>query len=523
VSAFDLVIAGGEVLDGYGAAAVRADVGIRDGCIAAVGDLALADASRRIDATGRVVAPGFIDIHGHSDVSLLVDPGAGSALAQGVTTEIVGNCGHGCAPWPDRSDARFAANVYGWAPGLVVPDWGSMAGYLDRLAEARPAINVGTLVPFGNLRLVALADVARPATGPERAAMLQELEAALDAGAFGFSTGLEYPAEHAAPLDEVTPLVRAVARRDRLYATHTRDRGRHVVESTGEAIEAARAGGARTQVSHILARRGSAPADADARITEALEAAAAEGLPVAWDVHTRLFGITNLSTALEGRDAARGRLQVGPEDAGVIASFGRAGWDRTFILDAGPGFEELAVRSVAQVAADRGLAPEELLRAVLRAAAAAGDLDRPMAIGMTYDEASILGALRSARCVPASDGTTMDLGSVLLPRLLPGAFTWAAWFVRRAVRETGTLDLAEAVRRLTSLPAGQAGLVDRGRLVPGARADLVVFDAAAVEEPADPIRPASLARGIDLVLVNGRVALTDGRPTGERAGEVLRA
>lgn len=523
MSAFDVLIAGGDVLDGSGAPPIRADVGIRDGRIIAVGDLALADAPRRIDAAGRVVAPGFIDIHSHSDASLLVDPGAESALAQGVTTEIVGNCGHGCAPWPDPSDARFAANVYGWAPGLVVPDWRSMAGYLDRLTVARPAINVGTLVPFGNLRLAAVADVARAATGPERAAMLRELETALDAGALGFSTGLEYPAEHAAPPDEVTPLVRAVARRDRLYATHTRDRGRHVVEFTGEAIETARAGGARTQVSHILARRGSAPADADARITDALESAAAEGLPVAWDVHTRRFGITNLSTALEGRDVARGRLQIAPEEPGVIASFGRAGWDRTFILDAGPGFEGLEQRSVALVAADRGLAPEELLLIVLRAAADAGDLDRPMAIGMTYDEEAILGALRSRRCVPASDGTTMGLGSVLLPRLLPGAFTWAAWFLRRAVRETGTLALAEAVRRLTSLPADQVGLADRGRLVPGACADVVVFDPAAVREPADPIRPASLARGIDRVLVNGRVAFTDGRLTGERAGEVLRA
>ena len=146
-----------------------------------------------------------------------------------------------------------------------------------------------------------------------------------------------------------------------------------------------------------------------------------------------------------------------------------------------------------------------------------------MAIGMTYAEADILRAIGTSRCAVGSDGTTMDLGSRLLPRLLPGAFTWAAWFLRRAVMETGALGLPEAIRRITSLPAAQAGLADRGRLGLGARADVVVFDAAAVREPADAIRPETLASGMDAVLVNGRIAFEAGRPTGERAGEVLRA
>ena len=523
VSALDVVITGGSLLDGSGAPGVSADLGIRDGQVVALGDLAAVQADRRIDARGRTVAPGFVDIHSHSDFSLLVDPGAGSAIAQGVTTEIVGNCGHGCAPLGDPGDPRSAANIYGWGPGLRPLDWRSVGEYLDTLADARPALNVGTLVPFGNLRLVAVEDVTRPARPDERSAMARELDAGLDAGALGLSTGLEYPAEAAASGPEIEALVRAVVQRGRLYATHTRDRGLRVVEGTIEAIEVARATGARTQVSHILARRGSGPPDADQRIAEALEGAAADGLPIAWDVHTRLFGITNLSTALTGGTTGRRELRVGPHDEGVIPSFGRAGWDRTFVLDAGGGFEELRTRSVSVVATDRGMTPAELLSAVLRRAAEAGDVDRPMAIGMTYAEADILRAIGTSRCAVGSDGTTMDLGSRLLPRLLPGAFTWAAWFLRRAVMETGALGLPEAIRRITSLPAAQAGLADRGRLGLGARADVVVFDAAAVREPAAALRPATLAAGMDAVLVNGRIAFEAGRPTGERAGEVLRA
>ena len=382
---------------------------------------------------------------------------------------------------------------------------------------------MAVLVPFGNLRLLAVTDVARPALSDEVAQMTHELETALDAGAIGLSTGLEYPVERAAPGSEVEALVAIIARRDGLYATHTRDRGFHVVESTVEAIDTARATGVRTQVSHILSRRGSGPPGADRQLNESLEAAAADGLDIAWDVHTRRFGITNLSTALVDGAVVPQALRVAPDDEGVIASFGRAGWDRTFILEAGVGFEELRSRSVAEVAADRSMTTSDLLFAVLSGADTAGDVHRPLAIGMTYAEADIIEAIRTSRCAVGSDGTSMDLDSRLLPRLLPGAFTWAAWYLRRVVVESAALGLPEAISRITSLPASQAGLTDRGRLTVGARADVVVFDPGAVREPADPITPASLAIGMDLVLVNGRVAFEVGGPTGERAGEVLRA
>jgi len=275
-------------------------------------------------------------------------------------------------------------------------------------------------------------------------------------------------------------------------------------------------------VSHILARRGSGGSDANARINAELEQAAQNGLPIAWDVHTRLFGITNLSTALTDPDDPAS-LRVTASDDTVIASFGRAGWDRTFVLEAGGSYAELAGTSVAEIAGLTGLAPQELLTAVLRDAAAAGDIHRPMAFATTYDESDIATAIRTSRCAVGSDATTMDLDSRLRPRMLPGAFTWAAWFLRRMVREWRALSLEEAIRRVTSLPADQAGLLDRGRLSVGARADVAVFDPEAIREPADPIRPANLATGVDHVLVNGVLAWTNGNPTTHRAGTVIRA
>jgi N-acyl-D-aspartate/D-glutamate deacylase len=535
---FDLVIAGGRVIDGTGSSARTTDVGIREGRIAAIGDLGAVEGTDRIDATGRIVAPGFVDIHSHSDFSLLVDPTADSALAQGVTTEIVGNCGHGCAPLPPdaNDDARFTANIYGWGGDIRPLAWTTIGGYLDTLGDARPAINVATLVPYGNLRLLAVKDVTRPAEPNELRAMERLLKIALDDGAVGLSTGLEYPAEHAAGRAEIDALCGILARRDRLYATHTRDRGLGVVAGTVEGIATARTTRARTQVSHILARRGSGAPEANDTIAALLEEARADGVDLGWDVHTRLFGITNLSTALGSGLAAlppekvtaalrdgHQRLLVGPTDDTVIASFGRAGWDRTFVLDAGARWADLATTSVAGSAALTGFAPEDVLRNVLLDAADAGDIHGPLAFATTYDETDIATAVRTSRCMVGSDATTMGLDSPLRDRGLPGAFTWAAWFLRRLVREWHALPLEEAIRRITILPADQVGLRDRGRIAVGARADLVVFDPATIREPSDPIRPATLATGVDHVLVNGVRAWSDGRPTTKRAGEVIRA
>ena len=217
------------MFDGTGAPPREADVAVSAGRIEEVGRVSAA-APVEIDARGLAVAPGFIDIHSHSDYTLLVDPRAVSAVHQGVTTEVVGNCGHGCFPIRDR--ALSSRIIYGY-DGQVPIDWSTPAAYLDRLEHARPAVNVMTLVPNGQLRLATVGLHDRPADDGEVAAMAHLLEEGMDAGAWGYSTGLEYATEQGAREPEITALAAAAARRGGIYATHTRDRGRRRRRSGG--------------------------------------------------------------------------------------------------------------------------------------------------------------------------------------------------------------------------------------------------------------------------------------------------
>ena len=269
----EAVLRGGTIIDGSGAPAVRGDVGIRgDRIVAVAPDLGDVESARHVDASGCIVAPGFIDIHSHSDLTLVIDSLAQSAVAQGVTTELVGNCGHGCTPI-DRPE-RHADNIYGYDPAWPII-WTSFDGYLDAVDAARPAVNVAALVPHGTLRLTAMADAGGHATPDEQRTMQRPLDEALDAGAVGFSTGLEYPIEGLATPDEIERLCLRVARRGGLYASHARNKDRHAVDAIREAVDTAERAGVRLQVSHLLPRP-SAPADTQ-RSTDLVDDAGARG------------------------------------------------------------------------------------------------------------------------------------------------------------------------------------------------------------------------------------------------------
>ncbi len=230
----DLAIRNGLVVDGTGAKPVQADVGIHDGRVVEVGIVAEAD--RELDATGKVVAPGFIDIHSHSDFTLLVDPRAASAVHQGVTLEVVGNCGFGCFPLLNKELAPKA--IYGHSADVSLT-WTTAAGYFERLEEAAPAINVASLVPNGQIRLSVVGLADRPARPDELAKMKFLLDEALEQGAWGYSTGLEYAAERGADEDELVEMCGVCGRRHGIYATHTRRRDDGAEEAVAEALRTA--------------------------------------------------------------------------------------------------------------------------------------------------------------------------------------------------------------------------------------------------------------------------------------------
>ena len=523
MTAADLVVRGGTVIDGTGAPPFRADVAVAGGRIAHVGDLTDARDAAVLDAEGLAVAPGFIDIHSHSDFTLLVDPRAVSSIAQGVTLEVIGNCGYGCNPIGDPSLAREA--IYGFREDLPLT-WTDMAGYVERLESARPAVNVAALVPNGQLRLATVGLEMRPADRDELDAMKRLLHQGLEQGGFGYSTGLEYATEAGAPETEVTELCRVCAEHGGLYATHTRNRDEGAVEAVAEAIRTAERAGARLQISHITPRGGRADAE---RAMALVDAARARGGDVAFDMHTRLFGTTYLKVILPswalrgGRDAIARRLSDPDERTklkshrSVISAFGD--WDRVVLLD-DPAFPELSRRSLGEIARERGGDAFDCAYDILLAEI--DHLHRPMVIIHSYSEDLLRFTYENPLCAIGSDATALAPDGPLAASTFHGAYTWASWFYRRMVRETGALAAGDAVHRMTGLPAERLGLADRGVIRKGACADLAIFDADRFAETGTTFEPNRIAGGMVHVLVNGVVAMRDGALTGERGGAVLR-
>ncbi len=357
----DLIIRGGTVVDGSGRPSRTTDVGIVGDCIEVIGTLDEARSVDEIDAEGLVVAPGFVDIHSHSDYTLLVDPRAQSSVYQGVTTELVGNCGHGCAPLTDPD--LFTGNIYGYDPRLDMT-WRTFSEYLEALDTSRPAVNVASLVPNGNLRIAVMGFEERPASPEETEQMKCLLEEGLEAGAFGYSTGLESSWERMASHRETVDLCGVAARYEAMYACHTRNKEVEAVEAVEETVQVARDSGVRCQVSHIIPRRGG-PANARVQAIAVLEEGYEEGLDVAFDAHTRLHGITNLSAALPSsfleKDTKDRRALLSDatfrrhvrEYPSLISSFALGGWENVYLFRSAASPEAVG-KSIADLTGEEG-------------------------------------------------------------------------------------------------------------------------------------------------------------------------
>ena len=512
-----LVIRNGTVYDGTGAEGRIADVAIDEGRIAGIGQVD-ADALE-IDAAGLTVAPGFVDIHSHSDYTLLMDPRAVSAIHQGVTTEVVGNCGFGCFPIRDPAVARRA--IYGYSDELPVT-WSSAGEYFEALDGARPAVNVLSLVPNGQLRIATLGVADRPADARELAEMQELLRESLDAGAWGYSTGLEYAQEQAASEEELT----ALAAKSPFYATHTRRRDDGAADAVAEAIRTGDRAGVRLQVSHLVPRNG---IEESRRCIDLVETAQGRGQDVAFDMHTRTFGLTNLYAALPAWALGADKQEL----AAILGDTARrdamrthrsilsAGndWSRVVLLDS-EAWPDYGRRDLASIAAERGQDPLDAVYDLLLGGL--DELEKLMVIIHAYSEEQQREAFAHPLCVPGSDATTLAPDGRLAHAFFHGAYTWAAWFWRFMVRDEGLLTPQDAIHRLTGQPAERIGLSDRGVLREGARADVVVFDPERFGERGTVYEPNLLAEGMRHVVVNGVPTLRDGRLTGDRAGMVVR-
>ena len=514
------VIAGGSLVDGSGRSPTPRDLEIEDGRISAITEWSDDHGRQRVlDATGLTVAPGFIDVHSHADNAPFLPDDDLTKLLQGVTTEVVGNCGMTLAP-------RSARN--GWSPPLFPPvSWEgeSFAEYLSEADQRGYVTNYAPLIGHGTVRASVVGLEGRAATASELAEMRAVVLAAIEAGAFGLSTGLIYPPGSHADAAELVMLCEGLPQHA-VYATHLRNESNRLVESVAEAIGIAEAAGVRLQLSHHKSM-GESNWGRTAVTLELIDAARQRGIVAHQDVYPYTASSTTMTALLPpqfhegGPNAIMGRLRDEEQIArlrDLLAS--EDGWDNKVAASGWHAIRVASTRSHAyegrymlDVAAELDTDPVRAMVELL--------LAEELAVTMTVDamsEADVERVLRDGHTMIGSDGLPPGLGGKPHPRIC-GTFPR---ILQHYVRESGLLPLEEAVRRMTSLPARAFGIAGRGLLETGAVADLVVFDALGVEDRAtyrDPLLP---PLGIKWVLLAGKVAVEDGRYLGVRRGRRLR-
>ncbi len=546
MTTFDVVIARGRIVDGCGNPWFSGDVAVRGDKVAAIGAPGSLSGRHTIEAHGRYVTPGFVDPHTHSDVSIMRHPRAETAVLQGVTTHVTGNCGMSPAPLSARHrEEALHAWAHYWDASGVGWDWRSFRQYLTALGRGGGAINIAPLVGHGALRIAVMGLSERAAGEREIVAMERLLDAAMRAGAHGMSTGLVYPPGCFADTDEIVRLCRVVARHHGIYTSHVRGERETILSAVAEAIAIGRRAGVAVEVSHNAPKWGAA--EGAAANLALIEAARREGLDVTTDndAHTDLG--PRLSRALPQTilDLDHGSLMAllaDPEErAGLrravqddtLPGAGYAGvvrhgrFERVVILHAGR-HPQLRGRSVADIAAERGADPfDTYVDLILE------EDDDIVGIFDYIDESNIRALLQSPVAMVSSDGLVMpppeELGDSAT--YWPCSYGEYPGILERYVRDEPVLRLEEAVRKMTSFPAQRFGLHDRGVLRPGMKADVTVFDLDRVRDRATNLYPHAYPfeniphrspEGMDWVIVNGVPVVADGQHTGELPGRVLR-
>ncbi|MGH8793167.1 MAG: N-acyl-D-amino-acid deacylase family protein [Stackebrandtia sp.] len=525
----DVLFRGAEVVDGSGTARFRADVAVSAGKISAVavgGDRRLS-ASRVVDVAGLILAPGFVDMHAHSDLALLTDPAHLAKVGQGCTTEVVGQDGLSYAPVDDAAAATLWDQLAAWNGKPDVDyDWRTVGEYLDRL-DRGCAVNAAYLVPHGVLRMRAVGWDDRPATPSELDAMCAVLAAALDEGAFGMSAGLTYPPGMYADADELTALCAVVARHGGFFSPHHRSYGAGALEAYAEMIAVARAGGCGLHLTHATMNF-DVNAGRAGELLELVDRARADGLDVTVDSYPYLAGATSLAALLPswtmegGPDACAARLRNPALRASVrreldeIGSDGCHGvpvdWASTEISGvAHDRHRDLVGRTVARAADDAGLPASQFYLDLL--------LDDDFGTSCLMhvgDEDNVRAVMVHKAHMVGSDG--------LLAATRPHPRAWGTFprYLGRYVRELGLMTLEECVAHMTSRPARRLGLADRGLVREGFAADLALFDPDAVADAATFDEPRRQPLGIPYVTVNGGFAIDEGRRTNSATGRALR-
>jgi N-acyl-D-amino-acid deacylase len=523
---FDLIIFGGLIYDGSGRPGIIGDLGIKNGKIAALGDLKNKSAKRKIDAAGMAVAPGFIDFHSHSDEGLLLGGEAQSKIRQGVTTEIIGQDGDSVAPLTEKRRAAWSESLksnYG-----IEIDWLDFSGYFQRLEKNGLITNVASMVGQGSLREYVVGEDNRPATPEEIEKMKALARAAFQQGAYGISSGLEYTPGSFASTEELIEVCKAMDGRG-IYSTHMRNEDNNVLEAVDEAIRIARESGVALNISHLKAQNPNNWHKVPL-ILEKLEQARAAGMRVTCDRYPYIAYNTGLSSLfpLWSREGGSEKFVARLKDSGLqdqlrqevlrkVENLG--GWQAVMIsgLPKNPERQRYEGKNFAELS-QNGAEPFKLLVELMIQEDGGGSM---VGFGMSEDE--LMGVLKYPHAMVASDGSALATsGPLRSGNPHPRSFGTFPRALGKYAREEKLFDLAEAIRKITALPASALGITDRGLLQVGNFADVVIFDPANVIDRAIWTAPHQYPEGIRFVLVNGEVVIDESEFSGKLAGQVLR-
>lgn len=509
---------------------MRQDVAVAGGRIVALGQLADSKAKQVIDANGRVIAPGFIDIHSHSDWTLLLNPQAESSIRQGVTTEVVGNCGMSYAPVWNKTMLLTLVPTY--LRDQVDIKWRSFGEYLDTLRTSGSAINIVHLVGHLALRIAVMGFDARPPSPSELEEMQGLLEESLASGAGGLSFGLEYSPGSNASREELVALARVAARRSLLCSIHVRSQDYGYIAALKEAIDFAAQVGANLQISHITPHAGLEPGIVD-RALCLVRRGREEGVDVNFDAHPYSRNMTFLTTylppwAFEGGTSALLQRLADPGERHNIKQYrGRlfqplydlGQWDR-FVVCYSQNSHDLVGKSIAEIGRARQVdADDAIMDIMLREGEGIHSL---MWLVEGTEESAIPSVLSDAEGMVASDGLALSsTGPLSELSLHPRCWGWTARLLGYFVREQRLLRLEEAVHKITGMAASKIGLRGRGIVAEGKSADLVVFDPGTIKDRATYENPNQPPSGIDCVIVNGQIVLGQTGQNTTLPGEVL--
>ncbi len=527
-----IAIVKGKVVDGTGGPWFNSNVYISDGIISKVGLEWGEKPEVIIDASGLMVCPGFIDMHGHSDISLLVNPYAESKIRQGVTTEVIGQCGYSLAPINDWSAEYLERTMPDHIREYVSIDWRTMEEYMNRLQKGGISINVVPFVGHGTVRMNVLQFENRPPTEEELEEMKDYVREGMEAGAFGLSTGLIYPPSSYAKTDEIVELCKVVSEYGGMYASHIRGESDTLIDAVKEAIEIGERSKCRVEISHFKAsgKRNWGKTKITCKI---VEEARERGIEVTFDFYPYTASSTGLDVlipewAQEGGVDAMLRRLTDPETRERIRAYmeervkkghymDKEVYDIIRITDYAPD-RSIQGKTIAEVSKAWGLDPyETVFELLLKSQGRVGIIIHGM-----HEEDLLRVMKHSLSCIGSDSSCSAPYGPLSQTRPHPRAYGTFARILGYYSRERRVLTLEEAVRKMTSAPATRLRLLNRGLIREGFIADIVVFDPKKIIDKATFLDPHQYAEGIEYVLVNGEVVIEKGRHTEAKPGKVLK-